>query len=153
MIITGWQEAEDTVWIIQVGHTHLSLHGSGKAVLAHSIFGIFALLVSRSSVRDLFLTLNIRCLSITSLLPQPFQFISILISNTAVTAGLGFPLTPRRLPSTLNCTELCSKVCFVFYDVDKCLLEIGDRNSCLLEPAQFKNSTSVKPSLGHMDLM
>lgn len=46
-----------------------------------------------------------------------------------------------------------SEFCFAFDDVDKCLLEIGDRNSCLLEPAPFKNSTSVKPSLGHMDLI
>ena len=114
MKVTGWQEAENPVWIKQVGHTHLSLQSSGKAVLARSIFGILALLVSRSSARDLFLTLNFRCLSITSLLPQPFQFISILISNTAVTAGLGFPLTLRRLPSTLNCAELCSKFCFCF---------------------------------------
>lgn len=76
--------------------------------------------------------------------PQPFQFISILTSNTAVIAGLGFPLTLRRLPSALNCAELCSKFCFVFYDVDECPLEIGNRNSCLLETAQFKNSTSVK---------
>lgn len=85
--------------------------------------------------------------------PQPFQFISILTSNTAVIAGLGFPLTLRRLPSALNCAELCSKFYFVFYDVDECPLEIGNRNSCLLETAQFKNSTSVKPSLGHMDLL
>jgi len=150
--IAGWQEAEDTVWIKQVGHTHLPLHSSGKAVLARTVFGILALLVSHSFARDLFLTLNIHCRSITSLLPQPFQFISIPMSNTAGIAGLGFPLTPRRLPGTLNCAELCSKFCFAFYDVDKCMLEIGSRNSCVLDPAPFKNSTSVKPSLSYMDL-
>lgn len=145
MNITDWQEAEGTVWIKQVGHRHLSLLSSGKAVLAHSVFSTVGLTQLRVSSDPE--------LSLTSLLPQPFKFISILISNTAVIAGPGFPLTPRRLPSTLNCAELCSKFCFVFYVVDKCLLEIADWNSCLLEPAQFKNSTSVKPSLGHMDLI
>lgn len=149
MSTAGWQEAENAVWITQVGHTHTFLCTAlGRQFACRRLWCFSTVGFMQLCGSSLFLTPNIHCLSVTSIPTQPFQSISMLISNTAVTAGLGFPLTP------VHWAERYSKFCFVyFYGVDKCLPEIRDWNSCHLEPVQSENSTSVKPSLGHRDLM
>lgn len=99
MNIPGWQRAEiKQVCLDQTSGTHAPSSAQlwkGSPVWQHLC--CFSSVGPRSSARDFCLTLDTRCLS-ASLLPQPFQFISVLVSSTAASAGPEFPLTLRRLP-------------------------------------------------------